>query len=622
MIHQELDGVEIVEHTSPRAGVEVTHLEFRARRDLVGIATGRFSRPAVGVRWRRDAIDPSAHLLGFAFTQFALPVTADRSLRFDFRPAPGLRSPSAVTPLLVRDGDGRVVLLAPLTGAHEQVAAIDDDGITWGWHGDLDVVPADWSTTMAIYRAESVTAALDAWGVDLSPTRSRHAEDPLLTHLSYWSDNGAAYWYRTEPGRTITTAISDKIAELDELGVPVRTVELDSWFYDHEHPRAIAEIGYPDLVPPTGAMSWTPRADAFDDRPAGDDPIATFRRGIGDRPLALHARHISPRSPYVTDGRRAGDVWWVDEFAAHPADPGFFARWFADARRWGATCVEQDWMQVIWFAVRELRSHPGRARDWLTALDRHAGDTDLGLLFCMSTPADMIEASSLDRVVAVRTCDDYRFADDPAFLWTWFLTVNRLANTLGIPAFKDCFFSNPHPGDDRDSIDGDAHAELEALLAALSGGPVGIGDRRGRTDVDIVRRTCDADGRLRPVDRAIALVDDCLFGEPERGERLAWATTTATQHDGAVVTYVVAINTSSDRIEVTDSFVVDGARSVYDWRRRRMHPSDDIEVTLRPRDWAFFVCRDRDGMDDAGWIGDPDRYVTNPTRAAPVASTG
>ncbi len=96
---------------------------------------------------------------------------------------------------------------------------------------------------------------------------------------------------------------------------------------------------------------------------------------------------------------------------------------------------------MYWFGVRQLRAVPGRAAGWQRALNHHAQETGVDLLWCMATPADMMLAASLDRVIAVRTCDDYRFADDPALLWTWFLTVNRLANTLGLPAFKDCFFS-------------------------------------------------------------------------------------------------------------------------------------------------------------------------------------
>ena len=67
----------------------------------------------------------------------------------------------------------------------------------------------------------------------------------------------------------------------------------------------------------------------------------------------IHARHISPRSPYLTEGQ-----WWIDELAAQPVDPLFFRRWFDDARRWGVCAIEQDWMLMYWFGVRALRARP------------------------------------------------------------------------------------------------------------------------------------------------------------------------------------------------------------------------------------------------------------------------
>ena len=191
-------------------------------------------------------------------------------------------------------------------------------------------------------------------------------------------------------------------------------------------------------------------------------------------------------------------------------------------------------------------------------------------------------------MIAVRTCDDYRFAADPAMLWTWFLTVNRLSNALGLRAFKDCFFSNPDVGDGADPIDGDVHAELEALLSAMSAGPVGIGDRIGRTNRDIVMRTCDDDGRLRHTDRAVALIDDCLFGAPARGERLAWATTSTTlpsSNGERTWTYVLAINTASDRRTVTDRLDLDeiglsAPHGIHDWRRNSAVTGTSIRIEL------------------------------------------
>lgn len=37
----------------------------------------------------------------------------------------------------------------------------------------------------------------------------------------------------------------------------------------------------------------------------------------------------------------------------------------------------------------------------------------------MATGADLCASVTLERLVAVRTCDDYRFAEDPAYLWHW-----------------------------------------------------------------------------------------------------------------------------------------------------------------------------------------------------------
>ena len=170
-----------------------------------------------------------------------------------------------------------------------------------------------------------------------------------------------------------------------------------------------------------------------------------------------------------------------------------------------------------------------------------------------------------------------------------------------------------------DPIDGDVHAEVEALLSALSAGPVGIGDRIGRTDREIVMRTCDADGRLRHVDHPIGLIDDCLFGAPARGERLAWATTSVTI-EGSRWTYVVAINTATerrsiaDRLDLTD-IGLDRPHGIYDWRRGSSTEAEAIEADLAPRDWALFVCCPI--VDGTFEVGDTAKYVTvaSPTRS-------
>ena len=95
---------------------------------------------------------------------------------------------------------------------------------------------------------------------------------------------------------TITESLVAKLAELRELSVPVNAIELDSWFYRHEVSRPVSEIGYLDEVPPTGMITWTGRDDVL---PDGVEGLAD---ALGNPPLTLHSRHISPQSPYLDEG--------------------------------------------------------------------------------------------------------------------------------------------------------------------------------------------------------------------------------------------------------------------------------------------------------------------------------
>jgi len=587
-------------------------LRLIAEQDLDAMSTGRFDRPSSFQALRPCNGSPGLRFGGYSWTQFGLPVWADAELDFPFAHGRALVSPAVVFPFYGLGPGGDAILLAPLDSFHEQVLAIVDGELRWGWHGDLDSVPAEFASELGIFRGREIRVLLDEWGA-LLRQRSGQAPadryaDPATSHLSYWTDNGAAYWYRREPGLDLPTTLAKKCEEMRELGIPFRSFELDSWFYPHERSRPVEEIGYLDAVPPTGMLEWKAREDLL------PDGVAGLRKRLGDPPLVLHSRHISPRSPYLSEGD-----WWVHEGVAHPRDPRFFDAFFRYAREVGATCYEQDWMWIIWFGATALRRRPGRTRAWLKALNDGAHENDLSLIWCMATPADFAEATRLPRVAAVRSCDDYRFADDPAFLWSWFLGVNALLGALGLWAFKDVFFSAL--GED---IDGDPHPEIEALLSALSAGPVGIGDRIGRSDPELIARTCRADGLLVKPDRPLAALDGSLLGEPIRGEGLLWADSETRDAASRRWRYLVALHVAEDTRPICDSLELardlEGEVLVYDWRSGDAREASRIEVTLEHREWAYFVlCPVVDGR---AVIGDPDRYATMGDRRVRLSPDG
>lgn len=573
------------------AQILLQRVALSAVTEISGLSAGVFAEPVVGVDFDASSFGPDARFLGFSFAQFAMPVWAARTEPFHWNPAANVSSPPAVIPLVVQT-PRESWLLAPLDQWHEQIIGVvqSETGLKrfrWGWHGDLDQVPAGFTTTLAVLRGPSVGGLLDTWGALAATVPDRHGDDPLLTHLSYWTDNGAAYWYRTEPGLDMAATLEQKVSELDELGIPIGTVELDSWFYEHEVSRPVTEMGALDDVPPTGMLQWKPRPDVV---PEG---VEGLRDRLGGRPLALHSRHIAASSPLV----EPAEEWWVD-LTAHPIDQAWFVRWFDDARRWGATCIEQDWMIMSWFGVRQLRSIPDRAMNWLRSLNDLAAERDMALVFCMATPGDLMAAGSLDRVVAVRTCDDYRYADDPARLWRWYLTVNRLARSLGLPAFKDCFFTGSEPGES--GLDGDPHREVESVLAALSGGPVGIGDRFGCTDLSIVERLLDADGHIATSDVPVALVDGSLVATTTEAVSFADAWS-------GDVRYVLALHLGDSRDQASGHLDLGEPHVVYDWRSAAAVEASTLRVDLAHRDWALYVCAPvRSGAVD---LGDPTRYA-------------
>ncbi len=586
----------------------VVVFRLEAPEGYAGGGTGRFAEPAV--IWPHFA--PRARETGgvadgtvsyaHQWAEFALPLFGDANVAgFLFAP----HRPPVVQPLLLIAPDGRTLLIGPLDQFHEQIIAVPSDtaeGVRCGWHGDLAEAPRGFATELAVWAAASPRAALDEW---IGWLRLRHETerpsryaDPGLARLSYWTDNGAFYYYRTEPDADYTTTIARAVDDCESRGIPINLVQIDSWFYPHEHLRPVSTEGAA-LVPPSGMMCWEPRADVF---PEG---FADLRRRLGNRPLAFHSRHFARRSPYFE--RFAA---WIDGDYAHPQDGALFDRLLRDAASWGAVTYEQDWMVESFLGVRGLRAAPDRARAWQESLDRAAAEHGLTLQWCMATPPDFLQSVTLRRLTSIRTSGDYRYLFDNGLNWVWFLHTNALARAAGLNAFKDVFLC------DRDA---EPYAEIEALLAALSAGPVGIGDRIGRADRALVMRTCREDGMLIKPDAPLAALDHCFSSHGYLAKRLLVGETYSRHAAGSWV-YVVALHASRERGPIAECITLPQLGSVrpptpvlaYDWRRgrwTRLEPDGGWEVELAWQDWDFrILCPLLPG--DRALFGDVGKYAT------------
>jgi hypothetical protein len=592
---------------SVRADDELPMVVFtiEATADLTGLATGAFDQPSVG--W--PVFTPAGRLPGgtpdglravaFQHCEFALPSPAGADLDGFFllphRPPTGW-------PLLVSSADGRTLLLAPLDSFHEQVIGLNGGTVRCGWHGDLAEVPAGFRTELAVLAGDGPRACLGQWGALLQQragtVRRGRWPDALGSKPSYWTDNGAAYWYRTEKGHDPAGSIVAAVDDLRAAGVPIGAVQLDSWFYPHAELRPFDTDEW--VVPPTAMVAWEERPDVL------PDGIPALRARLGDPPLVAHIRHLSSEAPIA-----AQVPVHVDGPYAAPATPEAYERWLDQCVAWGVETFEHDWLVEVFFGVRGLRERPGRARAWQEGIDRAARERGITLQWCMATPADLAQTTTLTQVTSVRTCGDHGYIATPGQLWAWFCTTNALARSLGLLPFKDVFRTDPE-------VAGET-GEPEALLSALSTGPVGLGDRVGRADPVLARRTCRGDGRLVKPHVPIAAVDASMLGRAAFAAELLVAECWS-DHPAGRWSYVVALHTNpSDEPVAGDIVLADLGESApagevvaWDWRARtatRLGPGARWPVSLRREGWAFLVLAPV-LVSGLAVIGDVELFVT------------
>lgn len=472
-----------------------------------GLATGTFESPSVcwpalqPLQRASGGAPPDAAGFGYQYMEFALPTASDADLagwtRWPFRPA-------AIQPLLLVS-QGAALLVAPLDQFHEQVIAVPADGdhavdgVRCGWHGDLDAVPPGFGTELAVVAGTDARDCLDRWAGILTDragtTRLPRGIDAVGSHVSYWTDNGSAYWYRTEAdpdgdGRLdVAATLRETLADLRARDVPCNAVQLDSWFYPHRVVRPFDTEAWD--VPPTGLREWQAREDVL---PEG---IAALRRELGSPPLVAHCRHLSSDSPYV-DSHEC----WVDGEYAHPKGPELYETYLDQCTAWGVETFEHDWLIECFLGVRGLRERPDRALGWQRGLDDALAARGMTAQWCMASPADMMATTHLGQVTSIRTSGDHGYLVPPELLWAWFVYTNALVRPLGLWPYKDVFRSDGHGG----STD----PEAEAALSALSGGPVGLGDALGGADRDLVLRTARSDGLVVAPDAPIAAIARCF----------------------------------------------------------------------------------------------------------------
>ncbi len=498
------------------------------------------------------------------------------------------------TPWLLFDDRANAFVISP--ASHFFVASMIGDGqrrVASGFNPRLRNVPAGFSQQTLIAVGQGINATWEQWGNALvalqGSKRPNNAEDPILKYLGYWTDNGASYYYNYDLEKGYARTLQDLVERYRVEQIPIRYLQLDSWWYYKTTTDADGkqgkEIKAPKLPPGEwnrygGLLEYKAHTNLF---PSG---LVAFQKSIG-LPLVTHNRWVDPASPYWKNYRISGvaavDPKWWDDIADYLHSSGIIT-------------YEQDWLDRIYTYSPEFSSSVDAGEAFLDNMSRACKEHRITLQYCMPYPCYFLQGSRYENLTSIRTSGD-RFNKNR---WNDFLYTSRLASCMGIWPWADVYMSSETGN---------------LLLSTLSAGPVGIGDAIGAENKTNLLKAVRADGMIIKPDAPIVPVDQCYINDAVSNAAPLLAST-YTDHANLRTEYLFAFNRrSSSRGEVhftPDQLGFSVPVYAYDFfsgAAERLQPKDVFHARLREASPGFWVLAPL-GKSGIAFLGDQGKFVS------------
>ena len=182
----------------------------------------------------------------------------------------------------------------------------------------------------------------------------------------------------------------------------------------------------------------------------------------------------------------------------------FYTKVFEYGHAHGGVGYEVDFMSNLFIGIPEFRRSLDASTGWQRGMNEAGLDTNTTIQFCMMQPSDLLNSLELNAVTNGRASGDYAGPNN------WNVGGSSLLfYAMGLRPSKDNFWSGDgqkrqldfrqtNPGTD---------GELNAILATMSRGPVGLSDGAGQHNVTRIMRTCAADGTILQPERPMTPID-------------------------------------------------------------------------------------------------------------------
>ena len=483
---------------------------------------------------------------------------------------PGELPAQALAPLVLYSQTGALAI-APANWFLTSALARIPGGVARGLHGSVGELPAGFKLATLIALGDEPFSALRVLGRLL---RSRGEPGgmeghPLLTRLGWWNAYGGYY---TELLRPLNAeGLARVVSTLKASQIPLGYLGLDLWYPYEAIGKALRYRADPGKYP---------------------EGLRTLRHKW-DIPYVLHLSALSERNEY---GARGGDPEVYRAIAEDLLAEGGIAAW-------------HDWLRTQQHLTPNLRADPEAAERWFSGLARAFSEAGLPLLLCMHTMGMILASTRHGNVISARSHTDFLFSQRQALaeaarrghgelLEAWTppgklraqnLLMGAVLSAFGLAPFHDLFLSREHSG-----LGGDRPWE-DAVLRALSCGPVGIGDAPGLTDAGLVGRLLLNGVLIRPDAPPRPYLpslkgDVHLYWTERRAQGLTWY-------------YLLALNTTEEERPFKLSLPFDpGEHCAWDGYTGR--PVDTLAGVLPSGGMAYFaLAPEVGGISPLGYQG-------------------
>jgi hypothetical protein len=222
----------------------------------------------------------------------------------------------------------------------------------------------------------------------------------------------------------------------------------------------------------------------------------------------LHNRYWDPSTRYST--KNGGQYNFIDDGSkvVVPDDPKFWPDLIANKTRSGLFCYEQDWLDAEMDESRTLGESATAAGTWMRQMNDGCAQFNVTIQLCMSHVRHILQSVEMVAATQARASGDY-IHPGPGGGHQWDIgTTSILLHAVGLAPSKDSFWSRQEQQDSSYGRYGyEPHSRLQSAVLSFSAGPVAVSDGVGSSDVGLILRSCDGNGRLLSPDKPATLSD-------------------------------------------------------------------------------------------------------------------